>query len=61
MTDQAEKPPLGLRARFLADTERAREILEAMQRYLGNGADKPKQIPQEWLKELNEINQRFDA
>lgn len=44
------KPPLGLIPRFIRDSERASEILEALGRY--NDAGKP--VPQEWLNELCE-------
>ena len=44
------KPPLGLVPRWLHDSHRVGEILEALSRY--NEAGKP--VPQEWLDELNE-------
>jgi len=42
------KPPLGLRPQWVADSERAKEIIAAIERYLVAG-DK---IPTEWLVEL---------
>ena len=48
------KPPLGLEPRFIWDSYRKNKIVSAMERYtLAN-----KKIPDEWLKELIEINNR---
>jgi hypothetical protein len=44
------QPPIGLCPRYIADTQRAREILAAMDRYLEAG----KVIPAEWFRELSE-------
>ena len=46
-----EKPPLGLTPKFVRDMERAKEIYEAVGRYVV--AEKP--IPLEWVEELNEL------
>jgi len=43
-----DKPPLGLAPQYIADTQRAREILAAMDRYLEAG----KPVPHEWVTEL---------
>lgn len=48
-------PPLGLIPKFVRDRERAREILEAMQRYVDAGQP----IPRAWLKELSEIEEIY--
>lgn len=52
-----EKPPLSLRPRFVKDSERQKEIQEAMNRYIS--ANMP--IPPEWWEELNEILAREKA
>lgn len=49
--ESSEKPPLGLRPRWIVDALRIREILEAMDRY--NSAGVP--IPTDWSDELNEL------
>lgn len=46
-----QKPPMGLRPKFLADEERIAEINEAIFRYMGA----KKIIPQEWIDEYNSI------
>jgi len=46
----ADKPPLGLKPQYIADTQRAREILAAVDRYLEAGTA----IPDEWVMELQE-------
>lgn len=43
-----EKPPLGLRPRFVVRQQRVREILEAIDRYNSAG----KATPVEWGEEL---------
>lgn len=45
------RPPLGLRPRYIADAMRAREILEAIDRYLSAG----KKAPSEWIEELSDL------
>lgn len=45
------RPPLGLRPKYIADAMRAREILEAIDRYLSAG----KKVPAEWIEELNDL------
>ena len=45
-----EKPPLGLRPRFIADQERAIEIIEALKRY----AEAGQSPPLAWIEELQE-------
>jgi len=48
----ALKPPIGLRPKHIVAQHRALEILAACKRY----AQAAKQIPQEWLDELTEVN-----
>ena len=48
------KPPLGLVPRYISDSKRKAEILEAVVRYVN--ADKC--IPLEWIFEYNEIADR---
>lgn len=47
-----EKPPLGLTPKFIRDSDRKYEIIEAMFRYLETN----KRIPQEWINEFDELN-----
>ena len=54
MYEAVEKPPIGLRPRFIVEEERIREISNAINRY----AHESKKIPQEWLDELIELNSR---
>lgn len=51
MIHALEKPPLGLRPKYIADAMRAREILEAIDRYIS--AHKP--VPAEWIDELRTL------
>lgn len=46
-----QKPPLGLRPRFIIVEHRTLEILEAMIRYVQVGY----QVPTEWREELNDL------
>ena len=46
-----QKPPLGLRPRFIVVEHRTLEILEAMIRYVQVGY----QVPIEWREELNDL------
>ena len=45
-----KKPPLGLVPRFIRDEQRAREIIDAILRYIDNG----RPVPHEWIDELVE-------
>lgn len=47
----SEKPPLGLKPRYIHNSERLVEILHAMGRY--SNARKP--IPIEWINELGDL------
>lgn len=53
---QLLRPPLGIKPRYIADTERAQEILAGMIRYVGGNP--PLRIPDAWIHELQEINDR---
>ena len=46
-----EKPPLGIKPRYIHDGERVREILNAMDRY----SKASKHIPGEWIDELGDL------
>lgn len=46
-----DRPPLGLRPRYVVNTLRQQEILEAMQRYAAFGAV----IPRHWIDELSDL------
>jgi len=48
---KAEKPPIGLRPKTIADMERKKEIRDAINRYLKDG----KEIPEKWVDEYNGI------
>lgn len=45
-----KKPPLGLVPRYIRDEQRAREIIDAILRYIDNG----RPVPHEWIDELAE-------
>jgi hypothetical protein len=49
---ESKAPPLGLRPRFIVAELRAREIVNAMERYFDAG----KSSPDEWHEELAELN-----
>ena len=49
--EEEEKPPLGIKPRYIHDHERKLEILDGMERY--SNAQKP--IPIEWLDELRAL------
>ena len=53
--DKDQRPPLGLKPRFVADEQRMEEITEAIQRYKDAGY----QIPSEWIAEYKEIAKRI--
>lgn len=50
-----EKPPFGLKPRFICEIERITEILEAMLRY----AKFAYPIPEEWIQELADVNKSY--
>lgn len=50
----AEKPPLGLRPRYVAEAMRIQEIMDAALRYTEAG----KQVPQDWLDELVDLKKQ---
>ena len=49
--EKINKPPMGLRPRFIIDEERLKEVKSAIIRYL----DAQILVPVEWLKEYNEL------
>ncbi|MFP4976363.1 hypothetical protein ACE6ED_13250 [Paenibacillus sp. CN-4] len=51
------KPPIGLRPRYIWEDLRIKEIEEAMQRYGEAGYV----IPREWLEERYELHKRREA
>ena len=46
-----DKPPLGIKPRWVLDKEREKEIMEAIGRYVKAGV----QVPKEWVKELADL------
>lgn len=50
-----EKPPLGLEPRWLHDSYRINDILNAMERY----ADSKMPISKDWIEELKELIQKY--
>jgi len=46
-----ERQPLGLRPKYVADACRAREVLEAIDRYMAAG----KSVPAAWVDELKAL------
>lgn len=48
---KGDKPPIGLRPKFVAEQHRAIEILDAMRRYAEHGFE----VPLEWREELEGI------
>lgn len=57
MPEVIEKPPLGLRPRWIATGQRAEEIVAAITRY----NDAKKEVPKEWREELAELNRWLEA
>ena len=48
-----QRPPLGLRPKYIVDSERVEEISEAIKRYI----DYKIPIPYNWLKEYNNLSE----
>ena len=48
---ELQKPQLGLKPRWIHDSERAKEILDAMARY----TDANMSVPNKWIKELQDL------
>ena len=48
---ELEKPPLGLKPRWIHDSERAKEILDAIERR----TDANMSIPKNWINELQDL------
>lgn len=54
---ELQKPPIGLKPRWIHDSERAKEILDAIARY----TDANMSIPKKWITELQDLfNVYFD-
>jgi len=51
LEDEIIKPPLGLKPRFIHDTERKKSIVDAILRYIESNQD----IPIEWMEEYIEL------
>lgn len=49
--DEIKKPTLGLEPRWVHDSRRAQEILEAIERY----TDANMSIPKIWIEELKDL------
>lgn len=49
--EEMKKPPLGLTPKWLHDSRRAKEILDAIERY----ADANLPIKKEWVEELKDL------
>ena len=49
--EENKKPPLGITPRWLHDSQRFGEILEAIERY----TDANMSIPKSWVKELKDL------
>lgn len=49
--EMMEKPPLGLTPKYIHDNMRISEIINAVYRYM----DVRKEIPEEWVREYNEL------
>ena len=47
----SEKPPLGLEPKYIHDNMRISEIIKAVYRHM----DVRKEIPEEWIREYNEL------
>ena len=56
MAGSISKPPIGLKPRWVNDVERGIEISQACMRYIAER----KEIPSEWLQELEEISSRIE-
>mgnify|MGYP001403173461 CR=1 FL=1 len=48
-SENYEKPPIGLKPRYIHDAQRHREVKEAMLRYI----DDDRMVPIEWWEEYN--------
>jgi len=48
---ELKKPPLGLEPRWVHDSRRAKDILDAIERY----TDANMSIPKKWVEELKDL------
>ena len=49
--DRTTRPPLGVKPRWMHDSERAKELLDAIERY----TDANMSIPKKWINELKDL------
>lgn len=49
--NELKKPPLGLEPRWIHDSKRAQDILDAIERY----TDANMSIPKKWVEELKDL------
>lgn len=52
---ESQKPPLGIQPRWLHDSQRAKEIIEAIGRY----TDANMTIPKSWIEELQDLFENY--
>jgi hypothetical protein len=52
---ELKKPPIGLKPRWIHDSQRAKEILEAIERY----TDSNMSIPKVWIDELKDLFENY--
>ena len=50
-----ERPPIGVRPRYVHDQSRLSELFQAVLRYMTSGCA----IPQEWIEEIDELMGRY--
>jgi hypothetical protein len=58
-----QKPPLGLRPRFIVLEDRLQEIRQAIERYMQYNKDEAYEkfpIPHEWIEEYDEIVEKLN-
>lgn len=52
---EMQKPPIGLKPRWIHDSQRAKEILDAIERY----TDSNMSIPKAWIEELKDLFENY--
>ena len=55
------KPPLGLRPRHFALHDRLVEVVDAIHRHVHGGLSTTLDIPEEWVRELSQLNMELKA
>jgi len=53
-TTEVERTPLGVKSRCIVERDRLLDVLGAIYRYV----DKYKQVPNQWLEEVNDLLKR---